>query len=509
MEKMSGRLQNWIVVGLAALKLGLHLATASNYGLFVDELYFLETGRNLAWGYVDMPPLTALQGWLAGTLFGQSVWGIHLLPALLGAGLVGLTGWMVAELGGKAFAQALAGISVLIAGGFLAANSYLSMNSVEPLVWLGCMLVLVKMARTGNPRLWLAFGGLAGAGLMNKHTMLVFGLAVVLGMLLTPARRWLWSPWFAAGGGLALLIFLPNLVWNIQQGFPMYELQVNARASGRNVDLSLLQFLSDLVIFLQPLTLPVWLGGLAWFLFHPRGRGYAFAGWAFLISLAILLAVDGRTYYLLPAFPALLAGGAVGLEGWLASSRLGWLRVGLVGLLGLGGAATAPLFAPVLPPEVYITYSQALGIRQPRLETYRESLLPQLFADRFGWPEMAETVAGVYQSLSPEDQARAVVLTGNYGQAGAIDLYGPALGLPGAISGHQNYSLWGTRGYSGEVVIAIGVRPELLRRFYAQVEYVDETYHPYAMPYENTPIYVCREPKQPLDEVWGEFKHWD
>lgn len=498
-----------VIFSLASLKLLLHLLTASNYGLFVDELYFLACGQHLAWGYVDMPPLTALLAALARLLFADSVAGIHFIPALAGAGLLLLTGLLVSELGGKIYAQLLAGVAVIIAGIFLAAHSYLSMNAVEPLIWLGCAAILVRLVKTSNPRLWLWFGVVAGIGLMNKNTMLMFGAALLAGVLLTPARRFLFNRWFLLGGAIALLVFLPNLVWMFQHDFPMLELLANIRQNGRNVQLNPLQFLLDEVIFLHPLTLPLWLGGLGWFFFHPRGRTYRFVGWAFLLTFAILLATQGRTYYLAPAFPMLLAGGSVAFEGWLSAPRMTWLRVFYLALLIVGGIATMPLFLPVLQPEDYVQYARVLGMRQPRIENFQESPLPQLFADRFGWPEMAQTVAQVYQSLPPEDQTRAVVMAGNYGQAGAIDFYGARLGLPRAISGHQNYFYWGTRGYSGEVVIALGVNEDLLRRFYGSVSYAASTDHPYAMPYENMPVYICREPKIKLEEGWEAFKNWN
>jgi hypothetical protein len=177
-------------------------------------------------------------------------------------------------------------------------------------------------------------------------------------------------------------------------------------------------------------------------------------------------------------------------------------------VLVVGGLVTAPLFLPVLSPEAYIQYTERLRLRQPKIETFQESALPQLFADRFGWPEMAQAVAEVYESLPAEEQARAVVLAGNYGQAGAIDWYGPELGLPQAISGHQNYFYWGLRGYPGDVVIAIGMRPDVLRNYFRDVIIAGQAFHPYAMVYENTSIYVCRNPRLPLGEAWADFKNW-
>src|SRR5512136_308523 len=305
-----------IIAGLAALKLSLHLLTATNYGLFIDELYFLACGEHLAWGYVDMPPLTAFQAWLARSLFHNSILGIHLLPALAGAGLVLLTGAIVHALGGKRFAQAAACLGVVLAPVYLGADSYLSMNSIEPLIWMGCAYVLIRMIKTRNTRLWLAFGGLAGLGLLNKHTMLLFGAALIAGLLLTPARKLLWSKWLLLGGAFAFLIFLPNLAWMIRHDFPFFELQANIRADQRNVALSPLEFVLQQVIFMNPVTLPLWLAGLGWFFAGASGKAYRALGWAYLITLVLLLVTDARVYYLAPAYPMLFAGGAVAIEEW-------------------------------------------------------------------------------------------------------------------------------------------------------------------------------------------------
>jgi hypothetical protein len=435
--------------------------------------------------------------------------GIHVIPALAGAGLILLNGWLVKELGGDKLAQWTAGLGGLVAGVFLTLHSYLSMNAVEPLIWVGCALVLVKLVKTGNARLWIAFGILAGIGLMNKYTMLLFGAGVLVGLLLTSSRKLLFSRWFLLGGLVALLIFLPNLVWMIRHDFPMLELLRNIRESGRNVQLNPLQFLADEILFLHPVTLPIWLGGLGWLFFRPQGKTYRFLGWTFLFVLGALLFTQGRTYYLAPAFPMLLAAGGVGFEQCVSGRRFAWLGTAYLVLVVLAGILTAPLFLPILSPEAYIRYAEILRLRQPKIETFQESALPQLFADRFGWPEMAQKTAEVYQSLSEEERSKAMVLTGNYGQAGAIDFYGPELGLPKAISGHQNYYLWGLRGYSGEVVITIGMRSEVLRRYFEEVDYAGQTYHLYAMAYENTPVYICRKPKVPLRDVWEDFKSWN
>ena len=498
------------IVGiLAAVKLLVHLITATNYGPFGDELYFMAAGEHLAWGYVDFPPLTAVQGWLARALFGESVFGIHILPALLGAGLVLLTGLIVHELGGKRFAQALAGLAVLVAGIYLYVNSYLSMNSVEPLIWMGCAWVLIRMIKTGNTRLWLAFGGLAGLGLLNKHTMLLFGAALIAGLLLTPARKLLWSKWLLLGGALAFLIFLPNLVWMIRHNFPFFELLANIRADQRNVALNPLEFIAQNAFFLNPLTLPLWLAGLGWFFAGASGKAYRVLAWAYLITLVLLLVTDGRVYYLAPVYPALFAGGAVAIEGWAGRRGWGWLKPVYLAALIASGLILAPFWLPLLPPQTYIRYAKAVPLGQPALENDPTGALPLLFADRFGWPEQVQAVAQAYQALPPDVRAKTAIWGNSYQQAGAVDFFGPALGLPKAIGGHLNYWYWGPRGYTGESVLTLGEKLGDLSPLFAKCEQVGAVSHPYAMPRQRFPIYWCQGMKQSLQELWPQVKKWD
>jgi hypothetical protein len=208
---------------LAVIKLGLHLATASVYGFFIDELYFLACGEHLAWGYVDFPPLTAFQAWLTRALFGDSPYSIRLFPALAGAGLVLVAGALARRLGGGRFSQVLAAVCVLVAPVYLAFSTYLSMNPIDALVWAGLAYLALRLAQDGDPRLWIPFGLLAGIGLLNKHTVVFFGFSVVVGLLLTRQRRLLASRWLLVGGTIALIVALPNLVWEIRHGFPHGE----------------------------------------------------------------------------------------------------------------------------------------------------------------------------------------------------------------------------------------------------------------------------------------------
>ena len=245
---------------------------------------------------------------------------------------------------------------------------------------MGCAWVLVRMIKTGNTRLWLAFGVLAGLGLLNKHTMALFGAALVAGLLLTSARQAGVEQWFLLGGLVAFLIFLPNLVWMIQHNFPFLELQANIRSNRRNVELSPWQFVLEQVIFMNPLTLPLWLAGLGWLFAHPRGKMYRALGWAYVIVLVLLLILDGRVYYLVPAYPMLFAGGAVAIEGWADRRGWGWLKPVYATVLVVGGLILAPFWLPLLPPGTYIRYANAVPLgsppSKPRPQAHCPSSLP-------------------------------------------------------------------------------------------------------------------------------------
>ena len=502
------------VLFLAAGKLILHLATtaasgAFGYEYFVDELYYLAVADHLAWGYVDMPPLFPALTALVKATLGDSLLAVRLLPALAGAALVLLTGRFARRLGGGPWAQGLAALAVITAPIWLALHDIHTMNALEPLFWTGCAWLLVRLLDGEDPRLWLAFGLLAGLGLNNKHSMAFFGVAAVIGLLATPARRVFRERWIWLGGLVALVLALPNLIWVAAHGFPHLQMLANIAEDGRNVSLNPVAFLLQQILMLNPLAFPLWLAGLVWLLAGREGRRYRPLGIAFLAILALLLVLDGRVYYLAPAYPMLLAAGGVAFEQALAAGRRRLLRPACAGALALSGALLAPAFLPILPPANFLRYAKATGIQQPRIETHRMGPLPQLFADRFGWREMAQTIAVVYHDLPAHERAGAAIFGQNYGQAGAIDLYGPELGLPKALSGHLAYHDWGYRNTTGEVVIVMDDDRETLERVFESVEWAAHVEHPYSMPYQHFDVFVCRRLRQPLAELWPRLRQLD
>jgi 4-amino-4-deoxy-L-arabinose transferase-like glycosyltransferase len=272
-----------VVYLIAGAALAVHLYASGFYGYFTDELYYLACSRHLAWGYADQPPLIAILTAMTRVLLGTSLRALRILPTLAAAAEVIITGKITAELGGKRFAQGLAALGVLVAPGILSIDGFLSMNAFEPLIWMGCAWLVIRIVKTGNERLWIWAGVLAGIGLENKYSMLIFGAGLVVGLLLTPERRILASKWPWIGILIALAIFLPNLIWNVREHFPFLEIQENIRRSGRDVALGPIGFFGQEILDMQPLSAPVWMGGCGSFSRRKRanrfacsdGRGYS------------------------------------------------------------------------------------------------------------------------------------------------------------------------------------------------------------------------------------------
>src|SRR4030088_699128 len=291
-----------VLFSIVTTKFLVHLYASRNYGYFIDELYYIALSDHLVWGYVAQPPMVALITKIARLLFGDSLQTIRFFSALAGAAKVLLTAIIAREFGGNRFAQILAALAVLVAPGFLAIDNLVSMNSFEALIWTACAYVLIRIIKTANQKLWIWFGLLAGIGLENKHSMLIWGAAITAGLLLTRQRQWLRTLWIWIAGLFAFLIFLPNLVWNYQHHFPFLELQANIHRSGRNVDLTPLSFFGQEVLSMHPMTLPIWLGGLWFFLFSKAGSSFRVFAFAWLFTAGVILVLDPRVHYLYPAY---------------------------------------------------------------------------------------------------------------------------------------------------------------------------------------------------------------
>ena len=502
------KLGSTIVLALAAAKLLFHLLTANRYGIFRDELYYLACGEHLDWGYVDQPPLIAFVAWIARHLFGDWLIGLRLIPALAGAATVWLTGKLAREMGGGAFAQMLAALSVIAVPIFLVMHHWLTMNAFEPLIWLGCAWCVVRAINRHDARYWIWFGLLAGLGMENKYTTAFFLFGIAVGLICTRERRFILTRQLWIGAAIALAIFLPNLIWLVRHDFPFLELMHNIRQTHRDVVRGPVSFMTDQAMIMNPMLFPLWAGGLVWLFFGRDGRRFRILSIVYMVILVTLIALRGKDYYLGSSYPMLFAAGAIAFEK-ITAGGWRWSRVAYAILIVGSIIALAPTISPILSPEKAIAYQKVIGIEPPKSENQRTGPLPQYFADEFGWENMARETARIYNSLPPDERARTTIFANSYGQAGAIDFFGPRFGLPKSICNHQSYWLWGPRDYDGSTVIVLGSDGTGDREHFASVEVAGRAEHPYSRRDEHFDIFLCRGFTGDLRNAWSKMKKYD
>jgi 4-amino-4-deoxy-L-arabinose transferase-like glycosyltransferase len=478
--------ERWIVGGVALAVLALHLATNGLFGFQRDELYYLDSARHLAWGFVDYPPLTPAIARLSLLIFGPSVWGLRLWPSLAGALMVVLSAHIARELGGGRTARILAAIGAAASPVLLGANWLFQTVTFDQLMWLVCFWLIARLVRTGDRRLWIALGTALGIGLETKYTIVALVAGLVVAVVVTPLRRCLRAPWPWLGLALALLIFLPNLVWQVANGWPSVEFSLNHHAA-QSMDFAPLTFLSDQLALIGPVAIPVWLAGWYWLL---SGRGRAL-GVAAMVACVIFLLV-GKGYYIGPLHPALLAAGACAVEAWTRRRRC-WLRGTAAVALVLQAVVLLPIAIPLFP-EAVMARSALPAIRTD-------------FADTVGWQDLVAQVAAAYDRIPKSQRSRTVILTDNYGEAGAVNTYGPSFGLPTAVSGELNYFYWKPARVNGPV-IAVNLDVGFLSTLFdgcATVGTVSTVYGLHTQEF-GAPIVVCGRAKLPLNQLWLHLK---
>ncbi len=488
--------------------LALQLVTYRGYGFFRDELYYLASAEHLGLGYVEHPPMIGFVAWLVRSTLGDSLFAVRLLPAAAHAAVVALAALLAREMGGGRFAQFAAALATALAPAHVGLCAFLSMNAFDLMFWAALWLVGARILRTEDPRLWLAFGAIAGLGLQNKISVLFLGFGIVAGLIVTRRWRMLQSPRLWAGGAIAALIFLPHLVWQWQNGWPTLEFIANATRE-KNVAFAPGAFLAEQVAQTGALAAPLWVAGLAGLLAAGRLRAFRPMGWAYLAVLAVMLATNSKPYYLVPAYTVLFAAGAVLAEGVRRPLGRALVRGAVVLGIVAGGVAFLPFAKPVLSTDAFLRYSAALGVAPGAEERHELGRLPQQYADMHGWQELAANLAAVYHALPAADRERACIFVRNYGEAGAVDVLGAPLGLPRAISGHNSYYLWGPRGCSGDVVIALGGGRADYDSVFAAVEQAGVHTCTDCMPYENNlPIWVLRGARVPFTQIWPRVKRY-
>jgi Dolichyl-phosphate-mannose-protein mannosyltransferase len=486
-----------ILIYLAVGTVIVHLLTGGRYGFHRDELATLDDARHLAWGYVAYPPITPVFARLALTLFGTSLVGFRFFAALAQAIAVVLTGLMARDLGGGRGAQLVAAAAAVPF--CLASGALMQYVAFDYLFWVLAAYFVVRLLQSEDLRWWVAVGGSIGFGMMTKYTMGFFAIGIVVGVLLTRTRRHLASKWLWVGVASSVLVFLPNVIWQVQHHF--ISLDFLKHIHERDVRIGRTQgFLPD-QLKITLLALPLGLAGLYFYLVSKAGSRFRILGWMFVVPLVLFVIAKGRGYYMGAAYPMLYAAGAVWGEQHLRSLSRAWAG-GVRTLAWTALAADMILVAAITIPPVPVNSALWKFASKNNGDLVEE----------LGWPELVQTVAQIRDSLPEHARAHLGIMAGNYGEAGAINLYGPRYELPQAISGINSF--W-QRGYGNpppETLIVLGISRGFLERNFASCQLAGHTPNPYGIKNEETSdhpdIYVCRGLRQTWPEFWKDFQYY-
>lgn len=485
-----------IVSVLCLFKLGVHWYGNQNYGFHRDELLHLSASEHLDWGFMEFPPFIALIGKLPYWLFDYSLMGVRLFPTLAGIGIVILCCYMAKELGGKHWAVLLAGLCVLAFVSFYRNHTLFQPVAFNQFFWTLGFFVLIKYLKTKRTSWLLLLGVAGGVGLMNKYLMLVWGFGIAVGLLFYNKGRLYKSLGVYGAGLIALLIFLPNIIWQYQHDWPVLlhlaELQ-SEQLDGQNVFAFVFGQLDS--IFTLAVSL---IGGIALFR-DQRLKSYRSVGIAVGVIFLTFWILQAKAYYFFGAYPVLFAAGSVKLEAWLQQTKRHW-NYAVAGLIFLPSLPFIPEATPLLPIEQYVAYMD-LEEQNGRVELTGD------YADMFGWEEQVQLVDSVYQSLDSLEQEDIVLWAENYGEAGAMQIIGDKYGLPDPISRHGSFWLWGYSNPNAKVWISIGNEKESVEQVFEDVKLVKMIYHKYAIGEENgIPLYICRKPKVNIAVWWAEYE---
>ncbi len=489
----------------AIVKFALHLYYAPGYGYFFDELYTIALSRHLALGYVDLPPLVPALVALSRLVLGESFFAMHIVPALAGALTLVFVCLIIREFGGKTFAVALGALGFIVVPIWLNIDSIFCYDSIDQMILAGFLFTLVRFLRSGNRKLWLLLGLIAGIACLTKMTILFLGPGFLVALLISKYRKDLLTPWPWLGAVLCLIVVTPYLLWQYTNHWPTLEYWTTYDTE-RMYHASVWQYLTNLTIYMSPFVMPFYLAGL-YRIFRPlKGVNYAFLGILFLFTLGLMYAARMPARLLAELFIPLLAGGAVLVEELLAGLR--WEKAGktiALAYLLVIGIPGLPLNLPILPVEQMEAYADHFKMfYQPLREFNFASFYPPLLSGRLGWDELTRDVAGVYDGLPPEDRKIAGIYSDQYAPAAAIDLLGPQYGLPHAVSGHLNYYLWGP-GYSWDVMIIITGKSNNMSVFFNECEQKAVSQLE-ADPFDHVYIFVCRKPKVTADVIWSSMQ---
>lgn len=499
---------NAILIYLALFKLTLLIIFAGNYGLFRDEYYYFEISKHLDWGYVDLQPLSSAILAVSRALFGDSIFGIRIFSYLAGSVIVIVAGLIAREMNGSRFAQIFTGFIVIFSGVILGTSGYYSMNAFDILLSSLMFYFVIRLINTGNQKLWILLGIIFGFGLQNKLTFLFLGFGLLIGLILAKNRRYLKSKELWIGVVIALLIFLPNIIWQVVNNYPTLDFMRNA-AAFKNKPMGIVEFTISSLLELNPVFTPFILTAFYFLFFSKPGKNFKIIGWIYISVFLVFVFNNGKPYYMGVLFPTILAAGVVGADYLIENYLKKYVRFIMVIIILPLVLMPLPFSIPILDVDTFIKYSETLGIKPESGERSELGLLPAFYADRFGWEEMVQKTALAFNKLTVSEKSEALIFGQNYGEAGAVNFYRQKYKLPQAISSHNNFWIWGyPKNYKGNVLIVIGSGYKELTEFFEDVQQVESHWNKYGMPYENVDIFICKKPKMPISETWKRIKFY-
>ncbi|HLP18099.1 MAG TPA: glycosyltransferase family 39 protein [Bacteroidota bacterium] len=492
---------------LAITAVALHILVnyMSPYGIHRDEFLYLAMGDHLQLWRMDFPPFLGVISNISRAWFGQSLAALRLLPAFAGGFLILFAVDAARRLGGKAFAQILTAVSMLASVLYLRAANLLQPVVFDELWWTIGMWCLIRWRQSGDKRWWIALGIVCGIGLFTKFSIVFFGFGVFVGLVATRDRTLLTTRWPWIAFALTVLIGLPSLVGQIVLGFPVMA-QLDSLRSHQLVRISSLNFVSGQA-FMLGLGVFVAVIGIVALIASKRFSNFRILGWTFIGSFAILILLQGKAYYLGPVYPVLIGAGAVIIENMVTGHASGVFRKAVIALIVLGGLATLPLGLPILPPPTMERYDHLLGTTSAVKSNEGVVLrLPQDYADMLGWEERVAELARIYKNLSPEERADAIIIAGNYGEAGAVDYYGPRHGLPHALCVSGSYWFFGPGDKPGKIAITIGCDEASLKRNWRSVTKISRLKDEWTVPEEQDLVfYLCGSQIRSVQTIWPSF----
>jgi hypothetical protein len=490
-----------ILLLLATVRVVLHCLSNGQYGFHRDELQTLDDARHMDWGFVAYPPITPLVARLELTLFGTSLIGFRFFAAVAVSAVMILAGLITKELGGGRREQILAAVAVGISPISLAQGAVLQYVAFDYLWGAAVTYFLVCLLKSEDPRWWLAIGAMLGVGMETRYTMGFLALGLVGGVLLTSARRYLRSGWLWAGVALSIVIFLPNLIWQAQHHFISLEFLSHIHARDVRQGRTRGFLLQQVLLCVNIATVPLTVRGLWFFLIRKEGRRYRLVGWTFVLTFVLFYFAKARFYYTAPLYPVLIAAGSVVWGNWLKALQPSLARL-LQAMQWSGLLVSGIVFILLVVPVAPIG-SRVWNVTSKAHEQFREEI---------GWDDLAQTVARVYNGLPTEQRAGAGILTGNYGEAGALNLYGPALGLPHAMSGTNSFRYRGYDPREPQTVILVGFDLDDGNELFESCVVSAKNTNRFGVINEESrdhpDILVCQNLRQPWPIFWQKFRRF-